>query len=154
MPAITNNTELIEACRRNNIPLVGVYYKDQLPSTIKNGCYIFNLANSDDGTGGTHWTGAVIQGRQVCYFDSFGKEPPYPISFFFSNHQVQYNPQQVQSIASGVCGYYVLYFLFYMTHRQMKCPDIFCRFQFFLKLWDNDPEKNREILSKKLLPVK
>jgi len=154
MPAITNNVELQEASVRNNIPLVGVFYKDQLPLQIKPGSYIINLSESDDGSGGTHWVGAIVEGRRVVYFDPFGIAMPKEIERYFSAFQVEQNQQQIQNIDSNICGYYVLYFLYYMTHRRKVIPNPFRRLKSFLRLWDrDDPENNREILGGLLHPL-
>ena len=49
----------------------GVYSRDNLPKTIKNGVYV----NLDQYTNiGTHWIALYVKNNEVIYFDSFGVE--------------------------------------------------------------------------------
>lgn len=141
--AITSNFEIEESCLRNNIPLVGIYFKDLLPEFKQQGGYIFNLADHDDPNGGTHWTAAWVEGKQNNYFDPFGIAPPENIKSFLRRYE--YSTLHVQNINSYICGYYCLYFLFFMSRKQTMSADK--RFQAFLSLWDHDPEKNRSLLA-------
>jgi len=156
MPSITTNIELIEASKRNRIPLVGVFFKNRLPSVVYDGGYIFNLA---DGGEGTHWTGAWVEKdrnntKQVVYFDPFSVAPPENIKHFFRgiDKTIEYSKTQVQNIESFICGYYVIYFLWYMSRMcsYRDEPNIFKRFKNFQRLWSNDVEENRLLLKKYL----
>lgn len=157
MGSITTNVDLANAASRNHIPLIGIYFKDQLPRCVKEGGYIFNLQDHDKGDG-THWTGAWVErdnrGRlQVIYFDPFGIAPTENIKLFFYpiDKTLEYNRKHIQNINSYICGYYVLFFLYWMS-RSVRDGSIFLRFRRFLRLWDK-PEKNRELLMKYLKPL-
>ena len=50
----------------------GVYSRDNLPKTIKNGAYVINLDEYADI--GTHWIALYVKDNEVIYFDSFGVE--------------------------------------------------------------------------------
>ena len=50
----------------------GVYSRDNLPKTIKNGAYVTNLDEYADV--GTHWTALYVKKNELIYFDSFGVE--------------------------------------------------------------------------------
>ena len=50
----------------------GVYSRDNLPKTIKNGAYVINLDEYADL--GTHWIALYVKNNEVIYFDSFGVE--------------------------------------------------------------------------------
>ena len=50
----------------------GIYSKDNLPKTIKNGEYVINLDEYADV--GTHWIALYVKNNEVIYFDSFGVE--------------------------------------------------------------------------------
>ena len=50
----------------------GVYYRDNLPKTVKNGAYVINLDEYADV--GTHWIALYTKNNEVIYFDSFGGE--------------------------------------------------------------------------------
>ena len=53
--------QITQLSKRMEIPLAGVYFKDEIPKTIEfNKSYIINLQDSTDEDGndnsGTHWT--------------------------------------------------------------------------------------------------
>ena len=50
----------------------GVYSRDILPKTIKNGAYVIDLDEYADV--GTHWIALYAKNSEVIYFDSFGVE--------------------------------------------------------------------------------
>ena len=50
----------------------GVYSRDNLPKTIKNGTYVINLDEYADV--GTHWIALYVKNNEVISFDSFGVE--------------------------------------------------------------------------------
>ena len=50
----------------------GVYFRNNLLKTIKNGTYVVNLDEyADDGT---HWIALYVKNNEITYFDSFGVE--------------------------------------------------------------------------------
>ena len=50
----------------------GVYSKDNLPKTMKNGTYVINLDEYADV--GMHWIALYVKNDEVIYFDSFSVE--------------------------------------------------------------------------------
>ena len=62
----------IEAYYQNEARFNGVYYRDNLPKTIKSGVYVINLDEYSDI--GTHWIALYVNNKTVTYFDSFGVE--------------------------------------------------------------------------------
>ena len=50
----------------------GVYSRDNLPKTIKNGAYIINL--NEYANVGTHWIALYVKNNEVIHFDCFGVE--------------------------------------------------------------------------------
>ena len=50
----------------------GIYSRDNLPKTIKNGVYVINLDKFENI--GTHWIALYVSDKKVIYFDSFGVE--------------------------------------------------------------------------------
>jgi len=149
---MTTNYQLADAAERNCIPLVGIYFKNRLPDVVQPGGYIFNLA--DDGEEGTHWTSAWVEKQGdgklgVVYFDPFGLSPPENVKHFFSgiDTDVPYIKKQVQNIVSFICGYYVLYFLYYMSHTKAGIVQKLRRFEM---LWSQDPSDNRRLLEEYL----
>lgn len=151
------NVDLEEKAVRLNIPLVGVFSKDKLPITKKDGGYIVNLQDSDDGPG-THWTAFYIERRRNAssthsvYFDSFGVIPPLSVQRFLRNKYV-FSTKHIQNIQSEICGYYVLYFIWFMWNHRYKIKDLRKRFCAFLRLFSSDPTKNKTLLAKYIDPL-
>ena len=79
------DTQLEELSRKMDFPLVGVFFKDELPRKIEyNKGYMINLDDSIDENGdeneGTHWT--CLQVNQYSsgqiepiFFDPYGAPP-------------------------------------------------------------------------------
>ena len=55
----------VSYCRFN-----GVYSRNNLPKTQKNGAYVINLDEYADV--GTHWIALYVKNNEITYFDSFG----------------------------------------------------------------------------------
>lgn len=92
--------------------------RDALPSKPRNfECMIVNHDSIKNG--GTHWTCFVKDGKNVYYFDSFGKlAPPLEIvGYLGSDVKIYYNSDQFQTYDSVICGHLCLLFLyeFYKT---------------------------------------
>lgn len=153
------NWDLENEAFKYRLPLIGVYNKDQLPNTYKNGFYIINLQDDYDSQGndlpGSHWTVFMIEGKEAVYFDSFGFAPPVEVQNFLRPFlPYQYNTQVIQSMTSTVCGKYVLYFMMFMYYNKKRVMNVKRRFQMFLRLWSPDVSKNRELLLKYLSQIK
>jgi len=100
-----------------NVPLVGVFCKDELPKRCKQGCYVINLANHNEV--GTHWNCFVIEADRCYYFDSFGCPPVEEVTHFCRNLKTLiYNTRQIQADASECCGWFCVCFLHYFTHNK------------------------------------
>ena len=67
----------------------GVFSRDNLPNTIKNGAYVINLDEYHDI--GTHWVALYVNNKTITYFDSFGVEhiPKEIMKFIEYKHMVQ-----------------------------------------------------------------
>jgi hypothetical protein len=161
-----SNLDLLHAAQKYNIPLRDVRSKNMLLDgdlqALKQGGYIINLQDSHDSNGnrlgGTHWTAFWLSidprttKRRMVYFDPFGFEPPLEVQKLAESLRaipLKYSKIQVQSLESSICGYYCLYFVWWM--RTATYRSIFQRFESFLKKWDRkNPEKNRKILQSAL----
>lgn len=157
--AMLTNFNLMEMCKEHNVPLVGVFSKDKLPPKryMRDGGYVVNLQDDTDEYGnsldGTHWTAFYVEKGKACYFDSFGFVPPLQVQEFLSSFKpVPYNIKTIQSVRSGVCGWYVFYFLYCMSHSGRQLP-LVKRFENFLRIWSDEPKHNRAILEEKLKPI-
>ena len=98
----------------------GVFSRDNLPNTIKNGAkrgeraYVINLDEYHDI--GTHWVALYINNNTVTYFDSFGVEhiPKEIMKFIGSNKKIITNIYRIQAYDSIMCGYFCIGFINFM----------------------------------------
>ena len=72
MPPHPLTTFEIQEYYKNEPRFIGVYSRDNLPKTIKNGAYVINLDEYEDV--GTHWIALYVKDNEITYFDSFGVE--------------------------------------------------------------------------------
>ena len=65
----------------------GVFSRNNLPKTIKDGAYVINLDEYADV--GTHWIALFCNKNEIVYFDSFGAESvPEEIQKFAGNKNI------------------------------------------------------------------
>ena len=90
----------------------GVYSRDNLPKTIKNGAYVINLDKYADV--GTHWVTLYVKNNEVFYFDSFGEEHIPKTIMHFIGHKDIKNIIRIQTDNSIKCGYFCILFVNFM----------------------------------------
>ena len=91
----------------------GVYCRDNLPKTIKNGAFVINLGEYADV--GTHWIVLYEKNNEVIYFDSFGVEHvPKEIKRFIGHKDIKTNIFRIQAYKSIMCGYFCIRFIDFM----------------------------------------
>ena len=135
-----SDAELENMARKLGIPLITITTKDQLPKDKKNGAYIINMQDNDDGSG-THWTCFIIEGRHASYFDSFGLHAPANVQLYLYPYRPYlYNTKQIQSPTTGFCGEYCIFWLKYMT--QFRNVPIRTRMLNFSRLWEKNTKDN------------
>ena len=78
----------------------GVFSRDNLPNSIKNGAYVINLDEYDDI--GTHWVALYVNNKTIIYFDSFPRE----IMKFIARKKIITNIYRTQAYDSIMCGYF------------------------------------------------
>ena len=110
------------------IPLRHIGFKDTFQK-IKpvNGAYVINLQSKQGNTGGSHWTGLIIKNGHVVYFDPFGLPVPILIRQFVARCKPKrfiYSQNDIQSLQSVLCGYFVLYFLYFCLVKHKNCDRI------------------------------
>ena len=88
----------------------GVFSRENLPNSIKNGAYIINLDKYHDI--GTHWVALYVNNNTIIYFDSFGVEhiPKEIIKFIGNNKKIITNIYRIQAYDSIMCGYFCIGF--------------------------------------------
>ena len=81
----------------------GVYSRDNLPKTIKNGAYVINL--DQYANVGTHWIALCVKNNEVVYFDIFGVEHlSKEIKKFIGHKNIKTNIFRLQADNSVLCG--------------------------------------------------
>ena len=91
----------------------GVFSRDNLPKTIKNGAYVINLDQYADA--GTHWITLFAKNIEVIYFDSFGVEHvPKEIKRFIGQKSIKTNIFRIKAYNSIMCGYFCIGFIDFM----------------------------------------
>ena len=92
----------------------GVFSRDNLPNSIKNGAYVINLDEHRDI--GTHWVALYVNNKTKIYFDSFGVEhiPKEIIKFIGNNKKIITNIYRIQGYDSIMCGYFCIEFINFM----------------------------------------
>ena len=110
-------------------------FKDLINYNLLDGSYILNLNNM-------HWTALFIKDKNGFYFDSYGIIFPIEVKKFCPI--IIYSDDQIQSLNSVLCGYYCLYFLFFMTNRFKKNMNY--TFNMFRSNFVDDEKLNNKIL--------
>ena len=103
----------IEEYYENEPRFNGVYSREGLPKTIKNGPHVINLDGYADL--GTHWIAFYVKSNEVVYFDSFGAEHvSKEIKRFIGHKNIKTNIFRVQTGNSILCGYFCIVFCDFM----------------------------------------
>lgn len=122
----------------------GVFSKDKLPKDLKDGWYVMNLQNSNDG-GGSHWTCfKSINGSKIIeYFDAFGFSPPLEV-YERAKSDILYSERQIQDINSTTCGWFCIAAI--ISDKGYERPK--SHFDKFINMFSNNTNINDKILSK------
>jgi len=165
------NYDIEKIAEKLDLPLIGVFMRDELPTQRKIGSYVINLDSSEGD--GTHWVFAKIfcdadrsdsdsdsddesSINKYCgclYFDAFGFGMPIEVENFLKPFSVKViNTKQIQNIASTQCGWYCIYCDYYLeTNKDGK--SYVDDYRKFIDIWDKDPSKNLTILKDKFKPL-
>ena len=110
MPAHPLTNFEIQEYYKNEPRFNGVYSRDNLLKTIKNGVCVINLDEYADL--GTHWIALYVKDNEVIYFDSFGVEHiPKEIKNFIGHKNIKTNIFRIQADNSIMCGYLYIGFM-------------------------------------------
>ena len=137
--ALLSNFDIIDVCKYLDLPLVGIYMKDQLPPK-KNapiGYYIINMQSSTEGNG-THWVCLCNIPDKRFYFDSFANGPPQLVEKFMNGDKYFINPTRLQYENSEFCGWYcmaIMYFTYY--YQPSKRSNIKTRIESFNRYYNS-----------------
>ncbi len=150
------NFDIEQLCQKLKLPLVQCCSKDKLIEKpyAKKSCYIVNMDNANGG--GTHWISIYISGLNGFYFDSFSAMPPKNIINFFKRYKIRwnYNKQQIQDLDSSSCGYFCVYFLYFMNKNDNNKKDLkFICFKMIEHFDTDDQSNNDKILQKHITHI-
>ena len=139
------NVELEAIAKEIGVKLNGIYMKDELTGKIKDGNYILNLENSNQG--GSHWTAMYKTKNKYYYSDSFGVTIPETLirNLNINENNLFFNEIQIQDMSSTRCGFFALYFLYCMS---LKKP-IQKRLNDYLRPFDFEDKKENDLIVKK-----
>ena len=91
----------------------GVYSRDNLPKTIKNGAYVISLDDYTDVD--THWIALYAKNNGVIYFGSFDVEHvSKEIKRFIGHKNIKTNIFKIQVDNSIMCRYFCIGFIDFM----------------------------------------
>ena len=130
MPHPLTNFE-IQEYYQNEPRFNGVFSRDNLPNTIKNGDYVINLDEYRDIR--THWATLYVNNKTVTYLDSFGVEHiPKEIIKFIDNKNIITNIYRILAFDSTMCGYFCIGFINFMFNDNSVTdyPNLFSRNDF------------------------
>ena len=103
----------IQRYSQNEPRFNGVFLRNNLSKTIKDGTYVINLDEYADV--GTHWIALFCNRNEVVYFDSFGVEHvPEEIKVFVGNKNIKANLFRVQANDSVMFVYFCIGFIGFM----------------------------------------
>ena len=97
----------IQKYYQNETRFNGVFSRNNLPKTIKDGTYLINLDEYADR--GTNWIALFCNRNKSFYFDSFGVEHVHEeIKKFVGNKTIKANIFQVQANDLIMCGFFCI----------------------------------------------
>lgn len=127
---MASSIQLNRWCVRNNVrDFIGVFCSSEAPMDLEGDfCCVLNHSPCDSRTGGTHWLACRVKGKTAYWFDSYGLPPSSRLEDALMGPadgdpkfdewldrigvtQIFYNPTDLQSVFSDVCGLYAVYFL-------------------------------------------
>ena len=141
-----SNFELERLAKFYKLPLISICMKNELPNTVKNGCYIINMQSSTQGNG-THWVALFVYQNNSYYFDPFGAVSPNEVTQFVKKRKgshLLYNNFIIQDLKSENCGWFCLAFLIHMYGKLQS--DLKQVYNEFVNNFLDDTTENDKIL--------
>ena len=158
-----SDVQIKDLCKRMNIPLGGVFFKDEIKNYDYNKSYFINMQDSVDEQGqmnpGTHWV--LLQVNKTpngkilpIYFDSYGISPPKDLLKLVKGSDKMTLPhtnKDIQSLMNNACGFYCLAMSHYINSSKYRTGNLYEDVNNFLDIFDNlnnsvDWKKNEYIL--------
>lgn len=109
----------------------GCVSKDKIPPMsrdVQSDSFIVNMQSSNQGDRkGTHWVWLTRMPHCSIYFDPMGVDPPTAV-IAAARKPLAVSYQQVQHIQSCQCGYYCVYFGYWLLVKRRSVEDILHHF--------------------------
>jgi hypothetical protein len=159
------DTQLTNMSKRMNIPLAGVFFKDELPKKLEtNKVYFINMEDSIDEDGnendGSHWVMAEIRqhdkgNMEPIFFDPYGQPAPEIVKKRICDTAnvkgVPYTEKDIQSLMNNACGFYCLAMAHYINASKYRTTDFYTDVSDFMEMFDDlnksvDFKKNEFVL--------
>ena len=121
----------IQKYYQNELRYNGVYSRENLPKTIKNGAYVINFDEYADV--GTYWIALYCKNIEITYFDSFGVEHvPKETEKFIAHKNIKTNIFRIQSNNSIMCRYFCTGFYDFTVADKILIDftSLFCPYKF------------------------
>jgi hypothetical protein len=146
---VLSNFDLFRIAEEKRIPLNDVIAKDEIKKLKKDGNYIINLENHNQG--GSHWTALILGKKNCLYCDSFGMPPPELLYLFLEKKykKVDFSRKEIQDMDSTLCGYFCLeFFKFMRDHPNGTLVNNLNQYQ---NLYSENTKENDDILTRLFL---
>lgn len=157
------DTQIKVLSKKMNIPLGGVFFKDEIPPVQFNKSYFINMEDSVDEKGqlnpGTHWVMFQVNkypnGEEApIYFDSYGQNPPENVKKAIkqiTKKHIPHTTKDIQSLMNNACGYYCLALAHYINSSKHRSGSLYPDVHDFIDMFDDlnkevDFKKNEYIL--------
>lgn len=158
------DSQIKDLAKKMDIPLGGVFFKDELPKLEFGKFYMINLEDSEDEDGnqntGSHWTCLQIikhpKGQiEKIYFDPYGAPPPQDVKKAVAEATgtkgLPYTEKDIQSLMNNACGWYCLALGHFINASQYRSGRLMYDVEAFLCMFEDlnksvDFKKNEYIL--------
>jgi hypothetical protein len=159
------DTQITNLCKRMNIPLAGILFKDELHAPLEyNKAYFVNLEDSLDENGnendGTHWTYLQLtkypNGKiDKIFFDPYGAPPSENIKKSVEETTktkgLPHTEKDIQSLMNNACGYYCLALGHFINASNFRSGSLYDDVSCFMDMFEDlnksvDFKKNEYIL--------
>ena len=159
------DTQITSLCKRMNIPLAEIVFKDELNAPLEyNKAYFVNLEDSKDEDGrendGTHWTFLQLvkypNGKiEKIFFDPYGAPPSENIKKAVNEttktQGLPYTEKDIQSLMNNACGFYCLALGHFINSSKYRSGSLYDDVNDFMDMFDDlnkscDFKKNEYIL--------
>lgn len=146
-----SSLDIEEICYNLDLPIIGVFSKNQLPQKHQVGSYYINMEDFEDGNG-THWVMCkIFKDGNALYFDSFGMREPIEVSDFLKPFKpYAYNHRVIQDLTSIRCGLFCIACDLYMQKHYNKNKDFGDNYDDFINLFSANKKSNDKILNELL----